>query len=1430
MNRYDIGDDERAYRVDEIAGSLIARSASLLEPFERQKVSIRSVTVASIAPGRDKLHALLFRVDGGEIGPAPAVAATPVWPEAGSGRSDTFAALRREAREACGERSGEDLLVAPAELLAAVAGSADPHCAYRAVAAVTPKPRAAVPVDLDLTLRRGLFDCGLVGIGAFAMGARRIEVFLASEAIHAPAFLGGGERGSIAMSSLGSNGRFANQLFQYAFLKLYALRHGATVLLQDWEGSRVFGLKEQNGNGERLRELEFPAFENKELALWSADDPPLDVDFWGYFQEIPPCWQPHRHLLRTLFTLPARHSKRLDAWCHDLTDGGRRELVAVHVRRTDYVAQKLPWFRTIPEEWYLDWLRKLWPTLTDPVLFVATDDPGAVLPHFAEFSPRSTADLPRSSLPDHIGDFELLRRANHLAICNSSFSRMPAILAEDTQRCFIPSLTEKRFVPYDPWSDRQFWARFDKPNRYFDVTDLLRYLLDHSTISGIQRVQCEFIRHLDEQDAGTNFTIFNRAGLAVVAKSALLEIVERLHANAAATLELQGKIRETLATATHADVRAGDLFLATGAFWAVKRIGRLVNRLRNEGLTVGIFIHDILPISRPEYFEADCGNSQVRPVVEVLASADFVITSSTYNKEAVAAHRKRQKLDPIPIHVVPLGHGLPNAPAEPADRVDLPASPVKPPFVLCVGTIEVRKNPSYLFNLWKLMVEAGRDDIPTLVMVGRKGWMVDGFFGQLKASGNLGGRIVVMHDLSDEMLDVLYRDCLLTVFPSFDEGWGLPVGESLVHGKICLASRAGGIPEAGGDLVDYIDPYNVRDGYDRLVGYLDSPDSRLSRERKIAEEFRPRSWQSYAAGIVGAVESSIGRPRETSRPAAVSLSANEFLSIGKSIEGSSQEAVRGYLSAGSACVAGWGDLQAVGIRARGPLSVLQFRTARASRDKLSLVLRLSASGPAPCRIDVRVESGDEKQLAIEPGADTMVTLACESDEDGLVTVRFETDDGHDSGSAAPSTWKLKGLLYIQPSELAAGKPARALERQTVKPAGETSPLEAADGGGAEPSIKVVASTAARQSVRSLAEFLKVPNSTWQPVGEGMTYRREPILVCSDDRHLFHTRYRNSGSARLGAVREGVSFNRLTDQYVSMERFVEGAVLDESGVAKDAGYLRAASADVPFLTRDREATWIRKKALSEAAQLDGCFAIFFNGNLHNYYHWLAEGLLALDILMRTIGDSLDLRIALPKTMDVAAVFDHRASLTALGLDRWPVVEVPSGMIRIGEAVWLGSGDLIEDVPAIEVRRFQSRVGSLYAGRRSPKGKRLLVKRLSWARPISNFEEVEAFLHPLGFETVWLDGASIADQVLMFQNAEFVVGAHGAGLTNLLFCEPGTRVIEFMPTVEMRPFFWLISEKLGLRHGMQFCSGVGGRDFNAPIRVDIEKLAALYDLMD
>lgn len=89
------------------------------------------------------------------------------------------------------------------------------------------------------------------------------------------------------------------------------------------------------------------------------------------------------------------------------------------------------------------------------------------------------------------------------------------------------------------------------------------------------------------------------------------------------------------------------------------------------------------------------------------------------------------------------------------------------------------------------------DAVPTLVFAGRVGWLVSDLMQQLENTQWLDGKIRFIQNPTDAELQRLYADCSFSVFPSFCEGWGLPVTESLAMGRPCVASNTTSIPEAG---------------------------------------------------------------------------------------------------------------------------------------------------------------------------------------------------------------------------------------------------------------------------------------------------------------------------------------------------------------------------------------------------------------------------------------------------------------------------------------------------------------------------------------------------------------------------------------------------------------------------------------------------------
>ena len=111
------------------------------------------------------------------------------------------------------------------------------------------------------------------------------------------------------------------------------------------------------------RELRFGTFDDSDLVLWEMNDPPVDIDLYGYFQELPACWERHRSFLRRLFQLIPQYAHGIERWHQDVTHGGQRTLVAVHVRRADYRQFDLvPGFDQFPKAWYVSRLRQIWPS------------------------------------------------------------------------------------------------------------------------------------------------------------------------------------------------------------------------------------------------------------------------------------------------------------------------------------------------------------------------------------------------------------------------------------------------------------------------------------------------------------------------------------------------------------------------------------------------------------------------------------------------------------------------------------------------------------------------------------------------------------------------------------------------------------------------------------------------------------------------------------------------------------------------------------------------------------------------------------------------------------------------------------------------------------------------------------------------------------
>ncbi|UPG73127.1 glycosyltransferase family 4 protein [Roseomonas gilardii subsp. gilardii] len=306
--------------------------------------------------------------------------------------------------------------------------------------------------------------------------------------------------------------------------------------------------------------------------------------------------------------------------------------------------------------------------------------------------------------------------------------------------------------------------------------------------------------------------------------------------------------------------RPGDSLLVLGSPWFINDYGQTVRWLRDDlRMRFALLIHDLIPIRRPEWCDRGVIISFIAWHRGVLPLADQIFANSRATAEDVTRWAQEIGLDlPRPVRPVPMGTGLGIAALPMASSGNAVAGagaaasdlPEPGSYVLFVSTLEARKNHALLFRVWRrLLGEMPREQVPTLVFAGRVGWLVADLMQQLENAEWLGGKIRLVRDPSDEELLALYRDCRFTLYPSFYEGWGLPVSESLALGRPCIASDRTSLPEAGGALARYFDPDDLDDACATIRAVIEDPQGLEEWRERVAREFRHVPWSDSADAI-----------------------------------------------------------------------------------------------------------------------------------------------------------------------------------------------------------------------------------------------------------------------------------------------------------------------------------------------------------------------------------------------------------------------------------------------------------------------------------------------------------------------------------------------------------------------------------------------------
>jgi hypothetical protein len=249
-------------------------------------------------------------------------------------------------------------------------------------------------------------------------------------------------------------------------------------------------------------------------------------------------------------------------------------------------------------------------------------------------------------------------------------------------------------------------------------------------------------------------------------------------------------------------------------------------------------------------------------------------------------------------------------------------------------------------------------------------------------------------------------------------------------------------------------------------------------------------------------------------------------------------------------------------------------------------------------------------------------------------------------------------------------------------------------------------------------------------------------------------------------------------------------------------------------------------LPRVTPVGGSVAVLTNFRSDIYYHWIFDTLPRLKLL-KDSGFTYD-KIVIP-----AQSRFQRESLDLLGVDHACIISDPGLQVEADHLIVPTLPGTVGNPPAWACD-FLRRSFLPHLGVRGPQTRRIYIARGDDAtRRITNEPQLLRMLEREGFEIIRPEEHRFLDQVRLFDEASIVIGAHGSGLSNLVFCRPGTQVIELFSPHYVTVPYWALANQVGLDYSYVMGDGSWerargrGRRIHDDIRIDVAKVEAALD---
>lgn len=371
-----------------------------------------------------------------------------------------------------------------------------------------------------------------------------------------------------------------------------------------------------------------------------------------------------------------------------------------------------------------------------------------------------------------------------------------------------------------------------------DVSRLTDRMLRKQLLTGVDRVSLEYVRHFRARAhalirIGGRWVVMNHRNSHRVFDALLAPETDFLH-------EIRWCLGRSYTLSWGGSGRPSVLLNISHSGLDSPSYARQVRR---RGWKSIFFLHDLIPITHPEYCRSGEADKHSRRLETMLFSGQGLIVNSSATRDALTDFASRRGWPVPPCVIAPPASAYLPTPAA--------ISPLAESYFVVLGTIEPRKNHLLLLQLWRRLAEELEEAAPRLVVIGQRGWECEQVLDLLERCPALQRVVVEQSRCNDAELSTWLHHARALLFPSFAEGYGIPLVEALSHGVPVIASDLPVFREIAQDIPDYLDP-NDWPGWRRTILDYARPGSpaRLAQCGRLAG-FRSPTWEEHFAMTEG---------------------------------------------------------------------------------------------------------------------------------------------------------------------------------------------------------------------------------------------------------------------------------------------------------------------------------------------------------------------------------------------------------------------------------------------------------------------------------------------------------------------------------------------------------------------------------------------------